>query len=167
MAKKQIQLTEQDLHILVEDAVRTYLKEQRIDEFWGGMNNVMRGIGNGNWQMSQNYRSGQWASSFNNYYKSAANALQGMMKIVNSSQQTQGYATYLQNIKNYLDRINQMYTKFANQQSSNINNNPDFHNDFETDDEGDIYKTKKSFFNKFNDANANANINPLQLTAHS
>jgi hypothetical protein len=38
MNKKQtIQLTEQDLHMLVEDAVRTYLVNEGMDEgFWGG-----------------------------------------------------------------------------------------------------------------------------------
>ena len=47
MDKKQtIQLTEQDLHMLVEDAVRIYLKEQRIDEFWGGLKNMMGAAGN-------------------------------------------------------------------------------------------------------------------------
>lgn len=40
MDKKPIQLTEQDLHMLVEDAVRVYLKENGMDEgawsaLWG------------------------------------------------------------------------------------------------------------------------------------
>lgn len=43
---RPIQLTEQDLHFLVEDAVRIYLKEQRIDEFWGGLKNMMGAAGN-------------------------------------------------------------------------------------------------------------------------
>jgi len=161
MAKKQIELTEQDLHALVEDAVCTYLKEERIDEFWGGMNNVMRGISNGNWQMSQNYRSGQWASSFNSYYKSAEKAVRGMLKIVNSNEATQGYAQYLQNILTYLGNINQMYSKFAVQQSGNKNANNEFHYD---DDGG-----KNDFDSKlrYTKAGFNSSTNPLQLTAHS
>ena len=31
---KPIQLTEQDLHMLVEDAVKTYLTENGMDEGW-------------------------------------------------------------------------------------------------------------------------------------
>ena len=41
MEKKPIQLTEQDLHMLVEDAVRVYLKENGMDECWGGLKNMM------------------------------------------------------------------------------------------------------------------------------
>ena len=42
MDKKQtIQLTEQDLHMLVEDAVRTYLVNEGMEEgIWGGMKNL-------------------------------------------------------------------------------------------------------------------------------
>ncbi len=41
MNKKQIVLTEQDLHMLVEDAVRVYLQENGMDEgIWGGVKNV-------------------------------------------------------------------------------------------------------------------------------
>ena len=36
MDKKPIQLTEQDLHMLVEDAVRAYLTENGMDEGWFG-----------------------------------------------------------------------------------------------------------------------------------
>lgn len=56
MANQRIQLTEQDLHVLVEDAVRIYLKEQRIDEFWGGLKNMMGAAGNA---MSNMYQQGK------------------------------------------------------------------------------------------------------------
>ena len=56
MNKKQIQLTEQDLHMLVEDAVRIYLKEQRIDELWGGLKNMMGAAGD---TMSTWYQKGK------------------------------------------------------------------------------------------------------------
>lgn len=37
---KPIQLTEQDLHYLVEDAVKLYLQENQTDEFLGGMGSM-------------------------------------------------------------------------------------------------------------------------------
>ena len=40
---KPIQLTEQDLHMLVEDAVRVYLKENGMEEI--SMNQIKSGIG--------------------------------------------------------------------------------------------------------------------------
>ena len=161
MAKQQIQITEQDLHTLVEDAVRSYLNEQRIDEFWGGMKNAMRGISNGNFQMAQNYRSGNYASEFNSYYKSAYKAINGMMKIVNSNESTQQYAQYLQNMLQYLASISQMYSKFAIQQSSRKTANRDFH--YGEDENG--VETKNNFNDKLNNANREANINPSQLWA--
>ena len=161
MNNKQIQITEEDLHTLVEDAVQTYLNEERIDEFWGGMKNTMRGLSNGNFQMAQNYRSGNWASSFNGYYKSAYKAINGMMKIVNSNEATQQYGQYLQNILGYLNNINQMYSKFAIQQSGNKAANSNFH--YGKDENG--VETKNDFNNKLNNANREANINPTQLWA--
>jgi DNA anti-recombination protein RmuC len=43
MDKKPIRLTEQDLHMLVENAVRTYLVNEGIDEIsWSGIKNMAR-----------------------------------------------------------------------------------------------------------------------------
>jgi len=43
MKNKPIELTEQDLHMLVEDAVRVYLKENGMEEI--SMNQIKSGIG--------------------------------------------------------------------------------------------------------------------------
>ena len=54
---KPIQLTEQDLHMLVEDSVRTYLKENGMEEgIWGGLKNVASGMRQGNFFIGQNYK---------------------------------------------------------------------------------------------------------------
>lgn len=52
---KPIQLTEQDLHMLVEDAVRAYINENGVNEFWGGLKNMMGAAGNSmsNWYQKQ------------------------------------------------------------------------------------------------------------------
>jgi hypothetical protein len=72
---KPIQITEQDLHMLVEDAVRNYLKEERVDEFFGGMGsmfgaaknamqakyqNTKQGIQNLGQNMANTYRQGNY-----------------------------------------------------------------------------------------------------------
>jgi len=57
-----MKLTEQDLQFIVENAVQIYLNENETDEGIGsGIRNVARGIGNGNFHMMQNYRSGSYA----------------------------------------------------------------------------------------------------------
>ena len=47
MGNQRIQLTEQDLHFLVEDAVRNYLIQEGMDEgFWGGLSSLGSRFGN-------------------------------------------------------------------------------------------------------------------------
>ena len=80
--KNQIVLNEQDLHFLVEDAVKNYLVENGLEEtVWGGMKNAFQGIRKGNWNLSNIYGAGDLASSFNKYYGQAKNGLDGMVKI--------------------------------------------------------------------------------------
>ena len=50
---KPIQLTEQDLHMLVEDAVRAYINENGMDEFLGGMGSL---FGSANNAVQKKYR---------------------------------------------------------------------------------------------------------------
>ncbi len=65
---KPIQLTEQDLHMLVEDSVRTYLKENGMEEgIWGGLKNVASGMRQGNFFIGQNYKYGKLVTSYNKY----------------------------------------------------------------------------------------------------
>jgi hypothetical protein len=75
MNRRQVRLTEQDLHMLVEDAVRTYLVNEGIEEgVWGGLGNAMYGaFGRGNSFMNgmknfkQNYQNGNLASDMQKY----------------------------------------------------------------------------------------------------
>ena len=115
MNNKPIQLTEQDLHILVEDAVKTYLTENELGEgVWGGLKNVWQGAKNWNFNVGQTYRAGNWASSFNSYAQEAQDALEQMRTI---AQQTKNptIAKQLSNIRTMLGRAAAGYTKMANQ----------------------------------------------------
>lgn len=115
MNNKPIQLTEQDLHILVEDAVKIYLTENELGEgVWGGLKNVWQGAKNWNFNVGQTYKAGNWASSFNSYAQEAQNALEQMRTI---AQQTKNptIAKQLSNIKTMLGRAATGYTKMANQ----------------------------------------------------
>jgi hypothetical protein len=97
--KKPIELTQRDLHALVEESVRTYLKENGEDEgVWGGVKNAAKGIGNWNFNLGQTYKTGNWASSFEKYAKNAENIINGMKNIATKSQN--------QGVANSLDQIN-------------------------------------------------------------
>lgn len=107
--EKRIRLTEQDLHMLVEDAVRTYLTENEMEEgFWGGVGNAFRSVGNGNWNPRQAYSQGSWASSMKKYCTSAQQGLQGVQNIMMKSGDQQGANTVGQLINN----LNQLVTNY-------------------------------------------------------
>jgi len=91
MNKKQIQLTEQDIHFLVEDAVRNYLINEGIDEgFWGGLGALGSKLGN---SMA---RGGQrMANSVGNKWNKAKNAIGNKM-----TQAGQAMGQAYNNVKN-------------------------------------------------------------------
>ncbi len=79
---KPIQLSENDLHFLVESAVKTYLKENGMDEsLWGGLsslgqkfgNGAKRGIGNAENKMNSMYNSAK--NAVGNMATKASNAM--------------------------------------------------------------------------------------------
>lgn len=75
---KPIQLTEQDLHMLVEDAVRNILKEDGMEEgFWGGMKNLAQkgtqAMGNGLANMGKGIAN-KAQNAYNNAKVTATNA---------------------------------------------------------------------------------------------
>ena len=82
----KIRLTEEDLHMLVEDAVKAYLVNE---DMWGGLKNAWQGAfgkndqgqRNYNFNLGQTYRSGNLSSSFNSYVQQAGKAIQGMQTI--------------------------------------------------------------------------------------
>ena len=82
MKNRPIQLTEQDLHMLVEDAVRTYLTENGMEEgFWGGLGALGSKFGNKAATAGQNLANSagqKWNQAKNavgNAYNNAANAV--------------------------------------------------------------------------------------------
>ena len=77
-SNKPIQLTEQDLHMLVEDAVRNILKENGMEEgFWGGMKNLAQkgtqAMGNGLTNMGKGIAN-KAQNAYNNAKVTATNA---------------------------------------------------------------------------------------------
>ena len=119
--KNQIVLNEQDLHFLVEDAVKNYLVENGLEEInWGGMKNVLRGAfgkddqgeRNFNFNFRQTYNSGTIFSNFNKYAKQAITAINGMIEIANSTQNQQ-INTYLEQVKNTLNNTVDYFEKVA------------------------------------------------------
>jgi hypothetical protein len=122
----RIKLTEQDLHILVEDAVKTYLMNEGIDEtMMGGLKNVWHGAfgkddqGQRNWNFNfgQNYRNGNFASSFEKYAQQATQALEGMKTMATSSKNT-SINKYLDQIVSNIQNVSQQFS----QQATNIAN---------------------------------------------
>lgn len=111
---KPIQLTEQDLHILVEDAVKLYLKEERIDEFWGGLKNMMGAAGNA---MSNVYQGAKqtWQTGEINSKMQQLNQLDAQLQ-----QQEQMIAQKRQNIKNQISQLQQ--SVYNSQKKINANN---------------------------------------------
>ena len=122
MDKKPIQLTEQDLHMLVEDAVRTYLVENGMEEGLGGW---LSGIGSRFGKQAQtagqnmaNAAGQKWnqaKTAMGNAYNSAANAV------------GQTYNQAKQGLQNYqtagqVSSINQDAQKAINNATQALNN---------------------------------------------
>ena len=92
MNKKQIVLTEQDLHMLVEDAVRLYLQENDMEEgVWGGLKNAYQAVKNGNFYLKNAYNAGNNATSFQKYATQAINAIEYMKGIAKQTKNTNVY----------------------------------------------------------------------------
>ena len=90
MNKKQtIQLTEQDLHMLVEDAVRTYLVNEGMDEIsWSGLRGVGSAFKQNMQNMGKNIRNTYNASKQNNQiFKLATNAKNALEALKDAAQQ--------------------------------------------------------------------------------
>ena len=114
MEKQQIRLTEQDLNMLVEDTVRTYLMENEETEIsMGGLRNVAYGIRRGgNWNIRTNYKVGKQASSFNKYAQQAKGAIAKMREIATETQ-NKPIATSLKQIATQMNTVAKNFTKEA------------------------------------------------------
>ena len=120
MRNQQIRLTEEDLHILVEDAVKIYLNEEQLNEWWG--QDIVGGVKNAWNNMRTNYRLGKWASAFSNYSKQAQNCIEGMINIADTTKNT-GLSQTLTNIKTNLETVATNFNKMARGATSNPNMN--------------------------------------------
>ena len=113
MPKNQIVLTEQDLHKLVEDAVKTLIINEGLEEgWWGGVKNAWNGAKQGNFNLATSYRTGNWASSFNSYGQEAINALQQMKDIAIKSN-NKPIATSINQIIKQIQQAGANFTKMA------------------------------------------------------
>lgn len=98
-SNRPIQLTEQDLHMLIEDAVRNYLINEGIDEgFWGGMKNLAQkgtqAMGNGISNMGKGLASK--AQSVYNNAKTAATGAYDKMKTATTNAYNNAKTAYQQ-----------------------------------------------------------------------
>ena len=110
---KPIQLTEQDLHVLVEDTVKNILKENGMEEgVWGGLKNVWKGVKQGNLNVGQTYNSGNIASNLQKYAEMAQKGLKGMMTIANQTGNRQ-ILGYLNNVWYALENTVSIFNKTA------------------------------------------------------
>lgn len=119
----KVVITESELHNLVNESVKAYLNE--MDEgIWGGIKNAARGIGNGNFHMMQNYRSGSYASSIQKYGQAAQKALGNFKNILDKSG-AQQIGTQVANISQELGKIMANYQQIATN-ASNAKTNQNF-----------------------------------------
>ena len=85
-SNQPIRLTEQDLHFLVEEAVKGYLVENGMGEgVWGGLKNVWNGVKRGNLNVRTTYKTGNWASSFQKYVYQVEELIEKMQEIAQKS----------------------------------------------------------------------------------
>jgi hypothetical protein len=113
MNNKQLVLTEEDLHLLVEDAVKMYLTEGDLEEgWWGGVQNAWYGAKGGNFNLKTNYRVGNWASSFNKYAQQAQSAIAEMQQIATSSN-NKPIATSLGQIAKQMQKVADGFNQMA------------------------------------------------------
>lgn len=86
MDKRPIQLTEQDIHMLVEDAVRVYLKENGMDEIsWSGLKGIGSAFKQNVSNMGQNirntYNAGKQNAQITKLAQNAMNALEQLKDV--------------------------------------------------------------------------------------
>ena len=110
---KPIQLTEQDIHFLVEDAVKNILRENGMEEgIWGGLKNVWQGAKQGNLNVASTYKTGNWASSFAKYEQQVQQIIQKMQQVANNSG-NQEIASSLDNISMQFSQAAANFNKMA------------------------------------------------------
>ncbi len=112
-SNQPIRLTEQDLHFLVEESVKGYLRENGMQEdVWGGLKNVWNGVKQGNLHVGTTYKTGNWASSFQKYAQQVSGIIQKMQVIAQKSKQDQIYND-LASVRDQFFKTAQEYNQMA------------------------------------------------------
>lgn len=120
MRKNQVYLTEQDLHMIVEDAVRIYLQENGMDEgFWNNLGAAFKPLGQTMKAGAQ--QAGQAAANaVGGAYNKVAGAVGNAANAVgNAAKQTgnamkQNYrAAKIQDMRNNLEQMFTQYAQYA------------------------------------------------------
>ena len=108
-----IRLTEQDLHFLVEESVKGYLRENGMQEdVWGGLKNAWNGVKQGNLHVGTTYKTGNWASSFQKYAQQVSGIIQKMQGIAQKSGNQQIYND-LASVRDQFFKTAQAYNQMA------------------------------------------------------
>ena len=128
MANQRIQLTEQDLHMLVEDAVRTYLINEGMDDgFWGNLGAAFKplgqtakaGLGQAG-QAAANKIGGAYRTVANGVGK-AANAVGNAASQTANAMQQNYRASKIQDMRNKLEQQFIQYANYAGAGQNTIN----------------------------------------------
>lgn len=144
MNNKPIQLTEQDLHMLVEDAVMTYLIQEG---FFGNLWNGVKNVAGGAWDKMK--QAGNTAGAL--YYNGAAN---GQIKKLQQMQQQ-----YQQKIQQIQQQIQQLQQQAQNKQQAAQANKQNFQNRMTPNT---TYNQPQGNANPNMQGNANPNMNQQQ-----
>lgn len=113
MKGNQIRLTEQDLHMLVEDAVINILKENGMEEgaLWNAFKNKGAEIGRNVMNRAQKF--GQNAiNKTQQFGQGAANVGRNMRNTYNAGRQDEKLRKYAQNAINALNQLEQVAAQF-------------------------------------------------------
>lgn len=155
---KLIQLTEQDLHMLVEDTVSSILKENGVEEgVWGGLKNVWQGAKQGNFNVGQTYNSGNIASNFQKYAQQAMQAIRGMSQIATDTGNKQ-IDVYLAQV---MDTLNNT-VKFFNNTASKVASG-DMSYRYNKDNGHNIFKVNNKNLNRMGYKNPKTPKNTQQV----
>ena len=113
MKNKQIKLTEQDMHAIVEDAVISILRENGMEEgaLWNAFKNKGAQIGQG--MMNKAQQMGQSAmNKAQQFGQGAANMGRNMAATYQAGRQNEKLQKYAQNALNALDQLAQAAQQF-------------------------------------------------------
>ena len=99
-----IRMTESDLHALVEESVQQILVQEG---WWGGIKNAAAGIKNGNFNVANAYKTGNWATSAQKYVTQAQRLLTNLQTVC----QKAGNADVVKSLDTVIQQLGQISTQ--------------------------------------------------------